>query len=518
MNRLGTYKSKRFILTTTLLLMVVLPLINIRAASGIDILDIKAEDIDGKTIKIEWTTNIAARGKIIYGESRDDLSRFVVDNRTLRRHSVKIGNLKERTDYYYKIIAYNDSARARSFIKKVRTGEFHDEVPPKIFNARIAYVSGTAAVVEWETDKKATSRVEYGENRTYKKKAGSGRRSAKHMVVLKRLKPNTQYFLRFYSVDKDNNKSGIFHKEFITKESDKQDKEPLIISHLRPTGPDDSYISTRSIKIRFKTNRYAKGKVVLKKRGMRAKTETLDYGLDHSAVFSGLLPNTSYDIEVSMSDIFSKRARERFSAPTKKIIIDMGAADEVVMEEGEGDIIVLGEEYSYYTPAVALYRVIGSPHIYSIVKGRRYRIISASSFMEYGYNWSDVKKITPKALLKYPRVKLVKSPDKPAVYYLYERPGGGLLKIKIPSPAVFESYPGNSWADVVKVTQTDIDAIADAKLVKTKDDPAVYYLENGKKRYVSYNVFISRGFSFADVVEVNQKHLDSYKKGEDLKN
>ena len=514
MNKFKIYKY--IALSAILFSMVVLPLINAQAEESIEILNIKAEDVGDKTIKIEWSTNIKTRGKIIYGESRDDLPYFAADSRALKYHSAQIGNLKEKTEYYYQVIAYNDHEQVQSFVKKIKTKKSHDEISPRISNARVAYISGTAAVIRWETDEEATSRVEYGEGETYKKKTGSRKKRTDHIVIIKKLKPNTQYFLRLYSVDKDKNKSGFAHKEFTTRTSDKIDKENLVISYLRPTGPDDSHISAKSIEVSFKTNRYAKGKIILKRKGTRTKTETLDYGLSHSAVFSGLFPNSNYNIEVSMNDIFGKKVKEKFSAPTKKIIINMDGENDVITEEQADDIIILGEEYSYYTPAVALYSVIGSPHIYSIVKKQRHRVSSPDLFLEYGYGWSDIKEITSEALLKYPRAKLVKSPDESAIYYLYEQPEDKLLKINIPSPSVFESYAGNLWANVVKAAQMDIDAIADARLIKTKDSPKVYYLENGVKLYVSAEVFAERGFLDSEIVVVNRAHLDSYRSGENL--
>ncbi len=513
MNKLIT--RKHIILTAILFSMVVLPLLGARAETNIEILNIGAENIGDKTIEIKWSANTAARGKILYGESSDNLPYFITDSKASKYHSVKIGNLKEETVYYYQIAAYNNFGKVQSFVKKIKTEESHDKIPPKIKNARVAYVSGTVAVIRWETGEKASSKVEYGENGNYNKRNGNKKKTTDHLVIIKKLKPNTQYFLRLYSVDKDKNKSGFAYKEFTTRANGERDKEDLVISYLRPTGPDDSHISDKSIEVSFKTSRYAKGKITLKKKGTRSKTEILDYGLNHSVVFLGLSPNANYTIEVSMKDIFGKKAKEKFSAPTKKNIIYYREGD-IAAGEQTDDIMVLGEESSYYTPIASLYKVIGSSRIYSIIKRQRHRVASPASFWEYGYDWSDIKDITSKALSKYPPVKLVKSPENAAIYYLYERPGDRLLKINIPSPSVFESYPGNVWANVVKVTQADIDAIASVKLIKTKDSPDVYNVADGIKRYVPATVFAERGFLDSEIMIVSQAHLDSYEMGENL--
>jgi hypothetical protein len=511
MNKLKIHK--KFILITIVFLMVVLSTVINVQAQNLDILDIEVNDIDGKTVEIKWGTNTETQGKVIFGESSDNLPHYIIDNTGASvYHNVKLGNLKEKTTYYYQIIVYDDNEQTQSFIKNFKTEEFHDEIPPKISNVQIPHKAGTAAVVNWETDKKATSKVEYDKNETYTKSTGSNSKVNSHMVILKNLAPNTQYFLRIYSVDKDNNKSSYTYKEFTTRESDEVDKEDLIISHLRPAGPDDSYISTGSIKVSFKTNHYAKGKITLKKKGLKTQTKNLDYGLEHSAIFSGLLSENEYNVEISMNDIFNKKAKEKFTVLTKKVAI---SSDEEVSENNINNT-VLGGEYSYYTPATALYKAEGSHRVYSIINNKRHYITSPNSFGKYGYSWRSVKIISKEKLLKIPRVKLVKSPEDVTIYYLYERPENKLLKIAIPSPSVFLSYPNNSWADVVKITQSDIDNISDVKLVKTKDNPNVYYLENGVKHYVSETVFVSRGFNWGEITEVNQVHLDSYQTGNPL--
>ncbi|MCK4554090.1 hypothetical protein KAU19_03945, partial [Candidatus Parcubacteria bacterium] len=183
----------------------------------------------------------------------------------------------------------------------------------------------------------------------------------------------------------------------------------------------------------------------------------------------------------------------------------------------DDEVVVEGMEFSYYTPASALYRTADSPDIYAIVNGQRHYISSPASFREYGYSWADIKTVSWPELSQYPRARLIKSPDSSAIYYLYQRQEGQWLKIAIPSPTAFVSYPENFWGNVITVTRIDIGNYPDVKLIKTADDPAIYYLENNIKHFISEQVFKQRDFSIPEIAEISQIHLDTYKTGSPLK-
>jgi len=487
--------------------------------SYVDFLDVKAQVIDGKTVNIRWVTNVETKGKIVYGLAKDDLPYCVgISGPATKYHEVAIGNFKPETTYYYQIIV-NDFGGdpSFSFVNKFKTLKYNDGTAPEIKNVKIPYQAGTTVVLSWETDELSTTKVEYDSSRTYKSKAGSDEKVFKHSVILKKLKPNTQYYLRLYSSDKDKNKSAYVYREFTTY-GDITDKEDLSINYIRPGGPNDSQISSQSVMVTFKVSRYAKGKVTLKSKGQKTQTKALDYEMEQSAVFVDLMPATDYDVEISMTDVLGKKSTEKFSFTTRKY----GFTDDSKIYYGQplplegiksDDIKVLGAEFSYYTPASALYKISGSTKIYSILKGKRYLISSLSSFKEYNYNMKKVKVISKDKITKYSRVKLVKSPDSPAVYYLFERPGEKIYKIDIPSPSVFNSYPNNSWANIVKISDSDILAFNDVKLIKSATGVQIYYLEGNVKRPVSAASFINLKFNKSDVFEISQKHIDSYKTG-----
>jgi len=169
-----------------------------------------------------------------------------------------------------------------------------------------------------------------------------------------------------------------------------------------------------------------------------------------------------------------------------------------------------------YAPAQLLYKTKDSPDVYAIINNQRYYIPSPSSFYEYGYKWSDVKTVSKDELLKYPRVRLVKSKNNSDVYYIYQKPEGQWFKINIPSPTVFVSYPNNFWGNIVTVNQEDIDYYPDVKFIKTFDDPAVYLLEDNIKHFISESIFKRYNFNSYEIVEISNSHMQNYRTGQIL--
>jgi len=84
--------------------------------------------------------------------------------------------------------------------------------------------------------------------------------------------------------------------------------------------------------------------------------------------------------------------------------------------------------------------------------------------------------------------KQVKTADSPAVYYLDHARG---FKKAYVNAKAFLAY-GNKWADIKIVSQADLDKWPEMQLAKEKDNPAVYYLKNGKKVLIENTTTASR--------------------------
>ena len=516
MKRLNQLTSKYLIifLIAAIFASLILPIQKVQADEYVEILNVKSSLTEKGNIKIEWITNTETQGRVVYGETSDNLNRYIkVNENPSKYNSVEIGGLKEKTTYYYQIIVYRNRIESvRSFINKIKTDKISDLSAPVVEDLHIPFIGGSVALVFWHTDEKSNSVVQYSLDQSYKKKASSKKKVNDHVIALKKLTPDEKYYLRVYSADDDGDKSNYSYKVFYTLPKSTHDYDAMEISYLRPSGPDDIRITSDSITVSFKTNRYTAGSVSSKKGKSKAQVIDLKYGREHQAVFYDLDPETEYTLKVYVKDPFGKKASKEFKVKTR----EQTTAPVIENEEVE-EVIVSGVEHSFYTPAEHLYKAEGNSRVFAVLNGKKHYITSPSAFLEYGYGWGDIRTINQSNIDKMPRVKLVKSPDQSTVYYLYERAGGRLLKLNIPSPSVFTSYANNKWGDIVKIAQADIDTYPNVNLIKLEGSSETYFLENGKKRLVTEKVFKARGFSQDNIAHVNQTHFDSYPKGETLK-
>lgn len=176
---------------------------------------------------------------------------------------------------------------------------------------------------------------------------------------------------------------------------------------------------------------------------------------------------------------------------------------------------VLGESTVSYTPAVALVKTPDSPDVYAIyANGYRHYISSPKAFTNYGYDFTAIKTISRASLDSYPDARLLRTPEKPNVYFLSTRPNRQWLKIAIPSPTAFVSYPNNYWGNVIVVDALDLAAYPDAVLIKSANQSAVYLLDDNERRlFLSGEVFTELGYSWSEVLTVSKEHLETYVTG-----
>lgn len=169
-----------------------------------------------------------------------------------------------------------------------------------------------------------------------------------------------------------------------------------------------------------------------------------------------------------------------------------------------------------YTKMKALYKTTDSPDVWTILEtGQKHYITSPQAFNKYQCDWSKIKTVARSVLDQYPNANLVRTPDNPTVYYLFQRPQTKWLKRNVPSPTVFISYPENFWGNVARLDILDIQSYPDAQLIKTQGKPEVYLTSGQFKRHIkNVEVFERLGYDWAEVVTLSQVHLDSFEDGQ----
>jgi len=498
--------------------------------SGIDFLDISSESIGYGQVRIKWTTNVSTTGKIVYGDDRNDLAHYVSENKSASRwHVVEIGNLEEDKKYYFQITASNGTDLIKSYINEFEVDEsFEDEKSaPEIDDLEIDYISETAAAIRWKTDVPATSYVEYGLDADFGKKASNKKKTREHLVILKKLEPEEQYFIKVYSHNEDEIKSSEHHRQFYTMSEGTKNEEELIVSHFKPNSPSDSNLSATYVAVSFKTNNLSSGSLTIKKEHFKTKKINIAFDTNHYINVMDLSPETCYDFKLYMKDIYGGKFKKTYNLCTvsknKMSIINSESSNYTFQNHNTetfitGDsIIVAGIEYERYPQLQGVFKTNDSPKVWLIVNNQRHLVNSHEALVDYGYDWQDVKIVAWPKIAQYKSVKLVKTPDRNTVYYLHERKNGVIAKTAIASPEIFNSYSENRWEDIVTISQFDFALYDDVKLFGAENNDYIYYVIGDTKHFVSHSIFLIHNFDINEVLNVSTIHLNSFLTGEDFK-
>lgn len=101
----------------------------------------------------------------------------------------------------------------------------------------------------------------------------------------------------------------------------------------------------------------------------------------------------------------------------------------------------------------------------------------------------------------------VKTTDSPVVYYLDHSRG---QKKAYVNEASFLAY-GNKWSDIKIIHPELLRAWSDVSLVKSHNRPEVFYIENNTKKWIkSEEEFIKNGYEWSEIVTIAQTDLDQY--------
>lgn len=523
--RLKISVNKKFFFRTIFLLsvfFVFLPGFYLQAFSSIEFLDISEAQIGKDKMKISWKTGQATGGRILLGEKKDDLRHYIDENKAESQwHAVEIGNLSPDTEYFYKIIAFNEFDKAETFIRSFEIdggGILADA--PEITGLEISHISATAAAIKWKTDIAATSYAGYGHTNAYEKRSNSSRKTTEHLVVLKKLEPNSQYFIRVKSKNKDGVESGYRYRQFYTCPAFSRNEEELVISRFRPNSPRDNYISSNIIILGFAANNYSSGRITVRKKGFKTRKIDLEYDTDFYVPLSGLEPDSCYDINISLKDIFNNRYKDDLTFCT---LASAGHAPSVSLENQSGNYTRydLGQKTD---PAAAaddsaaprfpgvsgIYKTKDSPRLWLIANGRRHHINSPQALSDYGYETRDIKVVSWPEIFRYQTARLVKSPDSATVYFLHKKQGYSWSKIALPSSSAFLSYRDNSWDKIITISLYDLDSYEDVKFVRAAGGEGVYFLSQNRKYFISPGFFREYGFSGREILDISRIHLNSY--------
>jgi hypothetical protein len=210
--------------------------------------------------------------------------------------------LSYATTYHFRINSKDSSGNdVQSVDQNFLTA--NDTVFPEISNISVSVISSSQAVVTWETDEAATSRVTYGTqsgNLTNSTSIITPTRNY-HTVILTELTADQKYYFKVKSKDAAENETISAESNFTTLSDPEFDHDPL--SEI--TDITESIITDEAAAITFNTDQEAQCYV-------ESGTQSGNYGgvsvaesgynSNHSIHLSGLIFSTEYFYKVTCLD------------------------------------------------------------------------------------------------------------------------------------------------------------------------------------------------------------------------
>jgi peroxiredoxin len=165
---------------------------------------------------ITWQTNEPATSQVKICHS-DVCVSTEHDATLVSDHSATLNDLKPGTKYRLILMS-------KDKVKNEATLEIELTIPAPVYitqlvisEVKISNITNFSATATWQTDRPASSRVEYGESDTYSLLASSDNEmGTDHLVTLTDLKPNTTYHFRVKSKDAGGNETASEGQTFTT--------------------------------------------------------------------------------------------------------------------------------------------------------------------------------------------------------------------------------------------------------------------------------------------------------------
>ena len=246
-------------------------------------------DITSSSANVSWSTDIAAYGELRYGLAPDQLN-FVVSVPELQTsHQVALSQLASATTYYLAVDAINaEGITTTSSVVSFTTLPEPIE-PPLIISGPVAkYITQDSAVIEWQTNKPATSELSLSNGF----QTASGALTRSHSLLVVGLSPSTTYTATVVSSDENNLSSQPASVDFTTL-GIPDTRDPIFL--LLPYAYAIDY---NRFNIAFCANEPVTGSVFID----GTPITLTEAKICHDVPVTGLTPNTEYEVIVSITD------------------------------------------------------------------------------------------------------------------------------------------------------------------------------------------------------------------------
>jgi hypothetical protein len=218
------------------------PEYSFRAIAKPKIANVRTEKVTPYSVTIAWETNVPTETTVNWGTSAAYGSRVGKPGKALA-HSLDIDNLTDDVLYHFQIVARDEYGNeVLDTDHTVRTPL--DTEGPKIIGVKTDIMplgdndSNAQVIVSWQTNKPATTKVEFDEGiiggRYTKSSTEDATLNNSHTVIIKGLNVATTYHYRIVTKDKRGNETISNDYTFVTP-SKEQSIWQLIVKSLQDT-------------------------------------------------------------------------------------------------------------------------------------------------------------------------------------------------------------------------------------------------------------------------------------------
>ena len=176
---------------------------------------VSLSDMIGKSAAITWQTNEPATSQVV---CRPDVCTPTEPDEALAtNHFATLSDLKPNTRYQLILISRDKGGNEARLEIELTTPPQPYATPPVISGVKVFNITDSSATITWQTDRPATSQVEYGETDSYSSITPSDKElTTNHSITLTGLKPSTTYHFKVKSEDADGNEAISEARTFIT--------------------------------------------------------------------------------------------------------------------------------------------------------------------------------------------------------------------------------------------------------------------------------------------------------------
>jgi len=172
-------------------------------------------DMIGKSADITWQTNEPATSQVVCGP--DVCTPTEPDEALATNHFATLSDLKPNTRYQLILISRDKGGNEARLEIELTTPVQPYAIPLMISRVKVFNITDSSATVTWQTDRPATSQVEYGETDSSSLTTPPDEElTTHHSITLAGLKPTNTYHIRVKSRDAGGNEAISEAQTFIT--------------------------------------------------------------------------------------------------------------------------------------------------------------------------------------------------------------------------------------------------------------------------------------------------------------